>query len=330
MKEGPWGGGNQFLKALKLQLEKMGIYEENPKKSDAIIFNSFENSQEVLGLKRDIPKIPFIHRVDGPISLVRGQDKILDRLIFSINHSIADGTIFQSKWCKDQSFLLGMKKNKFETIIYNAPDESIFNEIGKSEFNPTKKIKLISVSWSNNWNKGFNFYQFLDKNLDWNRYEMTFIGRSPLKFDNIKMLGILNSRDIAKQLKQSDIFITASKDEPCSNALIEALSCGLPSLALSSGGSPELIEMGGELFLKEEEMIDKLDILVKNYSKYKNNLPKFSIEQATQKYLNFIQLIKEGLSDGSYSVKRVGLNGFIRSKFIFVLWFIKRILNKLF
>ena len=39
-KDGPWGGGNQFLKALRNEFIKMNFYEEIPEKADVILFNS--------------------------------------------------------------------------------------------------------------------------------------------------------------------------------------------------------------------------------------------------------------------------------------------------
>ena len=59
-----------------------------------------------------------------------------------------------------------------------------------------------------------------------------------------------------------------AKDEACSNALIEAQACGLPILALHSGGNPELILGSGETFSNVEEMISGLNKIIKNYDSY--------------------------------------------------------------
>lgn len=46
LKEGPFGGGNQFLKALKKYFTTLGVYERNPNNVDIIIFNSFPFEEE--------------------------------------------------------------------------------------------------------------------------------------------------------------------------------------------------------------------------------------------------------------------------------------------
>jgi len=178
-KSGPWGGGNQFLKGLKKEWIKTNVYEKNPSTADIILFNSFPFGQEKLFKKayqlKKQGKI-LIHRVDGPIFKIRNKDLEVDKVIYLFNNLLADGTIFQSHWSRKENYKLGMKKNNFETVILNAPDGQLFNKKGKAKLPSRGKIKLIATSWSDNWRKGFGVYQFLDRHLDFNKYEMTFIG----------------------------------------------------------------------------------------------------------------------------------------------------------
>ncbi len=247
---GPFGGQNQFLKALKKNLMEKGVYEEEALKADIILYHSFklEHFIEIINLKLKFPKKLFINRIDGPIYLVRGTDPDIDHIIYDINSLIADGTIFQSEWSKEANQKEGLKKNRFENIILNASDPDIFNPKNKAQFKKLNKIRLITTSWSSNWNKGFKIYKYLDENLNFSKYEMTFIGKSPIKFRNIKWIKPLKSEDLAFQLKHHDIFITASQYESCSNSLIEALNCGLPAIVLNDGGNPEIISKAGLFF----------------------------------------------------------------------------------
>jgi glycosyltransferase involved in cell wall biosynthesis len=50
------------------------------------------------------------------------------------------------------------------------------------------------------------------------------------------------------------VFVAASRDDPCSNALLEALACGLPAAYLRSGGHPELVGDAGIGFDAAEEV----------------------------------------------------------------------------
>ena len=114
------GGGNQFLKALKKKLIKLGIYESNPIKADCFIFNSHHNVKEIISLKKNNQDRIFIHRVDGPTYLTKIGRPNLDYRIYELNQIIADGTIFQSKWSMKENYLHGFNKKTYKKIIYNS------------------------------------------------------------------------------------------------------------------------------------------------------------------------------------------------------------------
>ena len=46
------------------------------------------------------------------------------------------------------------------------------------------------------------------------------------------------------------------------------MSCGLPAIGLNSGGTPELINKGGELFDNQEDLKDKIDLVSKSLGSY--------------------------------------------------------------
>ena len=328
---GPWGGGNQFLRALRKEFIKKKIHEENPEKANVILFNSYPFGFEyffdkVVKLKQKYPEKVIIYRLDGPISLYRGKDREIDEIIKLFNKLFADGIIFQSNWCKEQNKKLFGISSKYETVIYNAPDNEIFNREGKKEFNPDRKIKLIATSWSSNWRKGFEIYKFLDESLDFSKYEMTFVGNSPIEFKNIRWLKPVPSEKLARILKEHDIYITASQNDPCSNALIEALSCGLPAVALNDGGHPELVQKGGELFEGKEDIIEKIEKVAKNYQYYQSQIPEFSIKKVAREYYNFAKKIYQDVQNGKYFPKKVDFSAeinFHKMKLMISRWKIK-------
>lgn len=289
--KGPWGGANQFLKALKNELVKRNLYETNPEKANCILFNSHHMLEDIIKLKKKKQTIIIFHRIDGPVFLIRKKDLEIDKKIFKINHLIAEGTIFQSNWSREKNYQLGLKNNRFETVIVNAPDPDIFypKKDRRVKDWSNEKCKLISASWSPSFSKGFALYRFLDNHLDFKKFSMQFIGNSPIKFRNIEYLKPLHPEELAEMFRESDIYIIGSQNDPCSNSLIEALSCGLPAIVYNDGGHPEILKKGGETFYNFEECLIKIEKVRDNYSIYKGQINIHGIDEIASKYINFMK-----------------------------------------
>lgn len=290
-RDGPWGGGNQFLKALKAALEKEDAYSDDPFAADALLFNShhFGDDETYLpllkGLKLKKPDMPFIHRIDGPIKLVRGHGRAVDATIFAINQLLADATVFQTSWSRERSRELGYHCKEPVATIMNAPDPAIF--FAPENKRRCERLRIVASSWAPNWRKGFDIYQYLDEHLDFERYEMTFIGQSPLEFQNIKHLPPMGSQELATALREHDVYMTASVNDPCSNALCEGLHCGLPALVRDSGGHPEIIGEGGLTFEGKQDVIRVIEAMHANYDIYRQAIAVPQIEDIARLYIDF-------------------------------------------
>jgi len=255
------------MRLLWSEFERRGLCVENNTISHttrACLCNSLNFDFERLRRLRR-PGCRIVHRVDGPIGVYRGRDDGTDRGIWDINQDLADATIFQSQYSLDKHLELGLAF-KAPCVIMNTADARIFQSEGRIAFDRQRKIRLVSTSWSDNPNKGAATYQWLEDHLDWDRFEYTFVGRSPIQFERIRMVAPLPSQSLADLLRQQDIFITASKNDPCSNSLIEALACGLPSLYLNSGGHQEIVGRAGLGFASVAEIPSRLDQIVEEYT----------------------------------------------------------------
>lgn len=296
--DGPFGGANQFFKMLKRYLEQKGVVTEFPEEADIIVFNSHslggrkgEVFSNVLALRKLYPKKLFVHRIDGPVNMYREKKYLgIDREVYRINAAVSDATIFQSYWSRKENKRRGMANHEHEVVIVNAPDSDIFYP-GNDVCAPLGRIRIIATSWSHHEGKGFDIYRFLDENLDHDRYEMTFIGNSPFSFKHIHMIPPLESRVLAQKLRESDMFITASKNDPCSNALLEALHSGLPAVVRSSGGHPELIGKGGEVFTDTTDVLAMIDRVAHHISDYRSHIAVSSMEEVGSRYLAFFECV---------------------------------------
>lgn len=288
----PIGGGHQFLRAFWKQAEVHGLRVENntiSRTTRACLFNSFNFSEK--RLRRTLhSSVLYVHRVDGPVSVYRGWDDGVDGSIHTVNQKYADKTIFQSRYSLEKHMELGMQF-QMPVIIMNAADPHIFHPRGRAEFSSNRKTRLIASSWSDNPNKGAPVYQWMDEYLDWTRFEMTFVGRSPVVFKNIHMMPAVNSYRMAELFREHDVYITASRNDPCSNSLIEALTCGLPAVYLQSGGHPEIVGQAGAGFEAAEQIPELLEQIVKDYELMRSRISVPSIELVSELYLQALELI---------------------------------------
>jgi glycosyltransferase involved in cell wall biosynthesis len=287
----PTGGGSQFLRALTGELERRGLRVEQNRVSPttrACLYNSFNfDFSRLRGFARD--GVRMVHRVDGPIGVYRGFDDGTDRRILEINRELADVTVFQSRYSFEAHRELGLELVA-PVVIPNAVDPTIFHPPAHRESTENRKIRLISSSWSDNPNKGGPTYEWLDRNLDRDRFEYTFVGRSPSHFQHARVVPPLPSHALADLLREHDVFVTASVHDPCSNALLEALACGLPAVYVRSGGHPELVGDGGEGFSSNEELLDMLDRVVGDLDGRRARIEIESLSAVASRYLDVLAL----------------------------------------
>ncbi len=149
------------------------------------------------------------------------------------------------------------------------------------------------------------------KNLTTKNIELIICGEGPeytnLKLlqqkisnkDSIKFLG--HTANIHEQLLNSDIFVLPSRVEGNSNAILEAMMCGLPIVSTLTGGTPFMVGEIGRQFLSNIEDFEKIknDILILVENKklrieigeimrkiIENN---FSMEIVAKKYVNIYE-----------------------------------------
>jgi glycosyltransferase involved in cell wall biosynthesis len=285
----PYGGGNQFLLALVGELERHGLAVEVNRISagtPACLFNSF--NFDFSRLRRFArPGVRMVHRVDGPIATYRGFDDGTDRRIAAVNAALADATVLQSRYSLEKHGELGIELAS-PVVIHNAVDPAIFHPPATREPLARRRARLVTTSWSDNPRKGADVLAWLDRNLDWKRYEMTFVGRSPTVLPHMRLVGPVPSAQVADELRSHDVFIAASIDDPCSNAVLEALACGLPVAYRRSGGHPELVGEGGLPFDEPAELPEVLRRLAAELDERRATIRVPSLAEAADSYLEVL------------------------------------------
>lgn len=151
----------------------------------------------------------------------------------------------------------GLKQLALE-ILSDQEIEVIYNGVDTGEFYPKidkkrgEKIRLISVGRLIE-RKGYTYLIEALKGIE--NVQLILIGDGDRKEQlqilakenevDVKFLGRIEHENLPGFLRKSDLFILPSLNEGMSNAILEAMACGLPIIATDTGGSKELVQGNG-------------------------------------------------------------------------------------
>jgi len=289
----PHGGVNQFMLALRRALQRQGVRvvcNRMTPEVDVHICNSAWFDRQVFERVASRGPIRMIHLIDGPAEFYHGTDWIENERILEINRRWASATVFQSAWCfrnmaeHGHAFIRPM-------IIRNTPDPEHFYPPSQRVPSEGRKVRIISISWSDNPLKGESIYKWLDEHFDTDRFEYTYVSRIQQEFRNIHYIPYQDSRHLGDLLRQQDIYITAVCNEPSSDALLEAMACGLPALYLHQGGYREIAGFGGLPFNGPEDLLIQLARLTENIDAFRSCLWLQNIDEIANRYIELARLL---------------------------------------
>lgn len=287
--EGPWGGGNLFAVNLRNFLIKNGnkvIYDLSEPDIDLILLTDPRSRSESSSTFNHLEISKYIEHVNPNAVVIQRINECDERKnTKNINNfyleasKVSDHVIFVSKWLRDIYVASGMPISK-TSVIYAGANQEIFNSEEKKQFNPNKKINLVTHHWSSHFNKGFEAYKFIDSLMSekyWSeKINFTYIGNasSEVELKNSNLIEPLSGRELALELKNHDVYITGSINEPSGNHHIEAAQCGLPIMYIDSGGIPEYCQDYGVSFTNET-FVEKLEHVIDNYPAFVDQLKEY-------------------------------------------------------
>ena len=289
----PAGGAHQSLRALEEELRRRGVRVANntlAPSTRAVLFNSFNFDFDRLRvLARRANDARLVHRVGAVTSLYRGFDDGTDARVAAINRELADATIAISHATIDMYRSIDIELVD-PHVVYNPCDDAVFNAAGRAPFSRDRRTRVIATSWSDNPHKGGPTYAWLEEHLDWDRYEFTFVGNVSAPLRRAQHVPPVASGELAVLLRAHDVYVTATEHDAYSNALVEALSCGLPAIYLESGGSAEAVKEAGFGFADREEIPPLLDRLVDEYEDRQARISLPSLAEVADGYLAVLGL----------------------------------------
>lgn len=310
----PWGGANSFIMNLKRYLKTTDLeLVDSPDDADVVLLNgAYKGPGKMLtvkaikrlkntgyiswfryllsGFKKRPVKI--LYRLDGLRKIYANIESKMDIIQLSALEYV-DHIIFQSQYSLDVFRLSGYKQDK-HTVISNGVNEKIFKPDGKSEWQGNQVFKFVACSWSKNSAKG---HKIIADISNFDNVEVEYVGNWPegQEDNNVKLHGPATQSVIAEKFKNAHGFLFPSKNEACSNILLEALACGLPAFYSDSGGNREIANNYG-IAIEEDNLTESLNIFKTNYHELKRlvckDTNKFSINQIGNKYYQLIKSLQ--------------------------------------
>ncbi len=263
-----------------------GLYYSKQKKYDLCFAWSTVPAGFSAFVIRIFRKTPFLVRIGGPdIPGFEERYSFIYKIISPIIKII---------WKKSSLLITKCKLEKDMVLQINKklPINTIFNGIDTVKFYPSEhkvnnssNIRIICVARLIK-RKGQEILLRAISNLakqDIN-YEVDLVGTGD-DFDNLqkqtKELNIENKvlfssyitrNKIIERYHKADIFVLPSYNEGMSNALLEAMACGLPVVVTDVGGTPELVKNGKNGYIFEKGNVNELQKILYEIYHNKNKL----------------------------------------------------------
>lgn len=279
--------------------------------------NIFANLAKWVKLKR------YFFRIDGIIYDLLADPKMKRRSNGDILNGAkrAQGVIFQSEFSKHLfEEILGYKPSK-QVIIHNGTNLDLFKKtdgsIIRSKLNIPKDAFVFVTSAKWRVHKRLDaivesFNQFRRRHSEVSTYLIVIGEHDDMKVDNVFFVQRIDNAELPVYYGAANVYLFYSWLDNCPNSVVEAISCGLPTICTNQGGTRELVEMshGGivvdadvpfqfkevELYKPPrpdmEKISEALDEIYERYEYYCNRIDRnvFDIDTVTKMYLEFIEV----------------------------------------
>ena len=191
---------------------------------------------------------------------------------------------------KEADLIIAVSKTLADKLVYytNTDIRVVPNMVDTNTFFPTKQmlpdspIRLITVGHliqRKNHSFILRALHLLPNDID---AQLVIIGDGPLLrrlkqeaiqmgiSENVTFMGQSTPAEIAETMRQSHLFLFASKAETFGIVLAEALACGLPIISTPCGVAEEIIQKGGGTIINtESEMAQNIITITNENINYK-------------------------------------------------------------
>ncbi|MCK7597359.1 glycosyltransferase [Microbulbifer sp. CAU 1566] len=228
--------------------------------------------------------------VHDPFRVLNRRLKLWNKIVF----------VSPSKWLGDLVSSSSIGRDKDVRVIQTGVELDVFKpydvNLQKRKYNldPTKPVILFGAASVDDSRKGFKYLpelvNILNEYFDMkNKYSVLVIGGGSPDLDllncDVTVTGHIKDRhELARAYSASDITLLPYVEDNLPNVCLESFACGVPVVAFSIGGMPDVVRPGinGELASPFDvwELAHKLKMCIDN------PLSKISVRKWSEKNIN--------------------------------------------
>jgi len=306
-----WGGANNFIRSLRDELaqdDRFKFTDTIEAPSDIMFMNQLGQGPGGDGKRYRLKQVRR-WKAEGRRIIVRAVN--LNRHAFRLGLrnltigwlqdrqtigllNLADFVIFQSEYQRD-FFLHAGYSGAYSSVIHNGAAQQFWKESPSAQPLNTE-LRLVSSTASDRNSKR---HDLIAKISLCDGVSVTHLGAWPkgLSSARVRLLGMQPREEMVKVLTEAHYFLHPALNDPCPNAVFEAVCAGLP--VIYNGGPGSSTEIIGPCGLPLNEC-DLASTLLQARLKYDElrdqvliNRHRFSIDTATSRYHDvFLQIHK--------------------------------------
>lgn len=265
-----------------------------------------------------IEAYPYAKANNIPLFVATGESSITaintSGAVTSEMSDFIKGVICVSSKNKEESIKLGLTTEEKCLVKPNAVNSELFRKLDKSECR--KKLGLpqdaFIVSFVGAFIERKGVLRVADaiKQIEGEPVYSCFIGRGTQEPDCEKILhkGGLRHEQIPEYLNASDVFVLPTLAEGCCNAIVEAMSCGLPIISSNLPFNWDVLDDSNSIMIDPKDVDAIADAIVKlrDDKQLRDQMASSSLKKAAaltidQRARDILQFFENRINSKKYS-----------------------------